>query len=72
MNGIMDECTHLKNYPVPVDTSLVIAICAEDDAYVPLDLEGISRLNEMWPEAEVRYVKGGHVRAYIQCQQKFR
>lgn len=70
MNGIMDECTHLKNYSTPVDASLVIAVCAENDAYVPL--KGMSKLNEVWPGAEVRYVKGGHVRAYIQCQRKFR
>lgn len=70
MNGIMDEVTHLKNYPVPVDTSLVIAVCAEDDAYVPL--KGMSKLDEVWPGAQVRYVKGGHVRAYVQYQKNFR
>ncbi|XP_065204913.1 protein ABHD18 [Planococcus citri] len=70
MNGIMDEVTHLKNYPVPVDTSLVIAVCADDDAYVPL--KGMSKLDEVWPGAQVRYVKGGHVRAYVQYQKNFR
>lgn len=70
MNGIMDECTHLKNYSVPVDTSLTIAVCADDDAYVPL--KGRANLAAVWSGAEVRYVKGGHVRAYVQYQKVFR
>lgn len=35
MRGMMDECTHLKNFSVPYDTSLITAVCAKDDAYVP-------------------------------------
>lgn len=48
-----DECTHLKNFSVPYDTSLIIAVCAKDDAYVPR--EGCSRLEDIWPGAEVSY-----------------
>ncbi len=70
MNGLMDECTHLKHFSVPVDTSLTIAVCADDDAYIPK--KGMSSLDKIWPGAEVRYVKGGHVRAYVQYQKEFR
>ena len=28
MRGIMDECTHLKNYDVPVDTNLIYIVIA--------------------------------------------
>lgn len=46
MRGMMDECTHLKNFSVPYDTSLITAVCAKDDAYVPREgkIELILRL----------------------------
>lgn len=55
----MDECTHLKNFSVPYDTSLIIAICAKGDAYIPR--EGCSSLEDIWPGAEIRYLDAGHV-----------
>lgn len=70
MRGMMDECTHLKNFSVPYDTSLIIAICAKDDAYVPR--EGCTSLEEIWPGAEVRYLDAGHVSAYVLHQKLFR
>lgn len=45
MRGVMDECTHLKHFSVPYDTSLIIAVCAKDDAYIPRD--GCSSLDDM-------------------------
>lgn len=38
MRGVMDECTHLKNFSMPYDTSLITAISAKDDAYVPREV----------------------------------
>ncbi|XP_022131059.2 protein ABHD18 [Pieris rapae] len=70
MRGIMDECTHLSNFSVPFDTSLIIAVCAKHDAYVPR--EDVGALEEIWPGAEVRYVDAGHVSAYILHQSLFR
>lgn len=35
MRGVMDEFTHLGNFSAPLDTSLVIGVQAENDAYVP-------------------------------------
>lgn len=70
MRGMMDECTHLKNFSVPLDTSLIIAVCAKDDAYVPR--ERCSSLEEIWPGAEVRYLDAGHVSAYVLHQKLFR
>ncbi|KAJ9601013.1 hypothetical protein L9F63_000851, partial [Diploptera punctata] len=70
MQGIMDECTHLRNFTVPVDTSLIIAICAKDDAYVPR--EGFSDLVDIWPGAEVRFLDAGHVSAYLLHKHTFR
>ncbi|XP_032598514.1 protein ABHD18 isoform X2 [Drosophila grimshawi] len=70
MRGMMDECTHLKNFSVPFDTSLIIAVCARDDAYVPR--EGCTSLEDIWPGAEIRYLDAGHVSAYILHQKLFR
>ncbi|XP_017003513.2 protein ABHD18 [Drosophila takahashii] len=70
MRGMMDECTHLKNFSVPFDTSLIIAVCAKEDAYVPR--EGCSSLEDIWPGAEVRYLDAGHVSAYVLHQKLFR
>ncbi|XP_050069320.1 protein ABHD18 [Anopheles maculipalpis] len=70
MRGMMDECTHLKNFSVPYDTSLIIAICAKDDAYIPRD--GCTSLEDIWPGAEIRYLDAGHVSAYVLHQKLFR
>jgi Alpha/beta hydrolase domain containing 18 len=70
MRGIMDECTHLKNFSVPYDTSLIIAVCAKDDAYIPRD--GCSSLEDIWPGAEIRYLDAGHVSAFVLHQKIFR
>lgn len=60
----------MKNFSVPYDTSLIIAVCAKDDAYVPRD--GCSSLEDIWPGAEVKYLDAGHVTAYIFSQKLFR
>ncbi|XP_055326668.1 protein ABHD18 [Sitodiplosis mosellana] len=70
MRGMMDECTHLKNFSVPYDTSLITAVCAKDDAYVPR--EGTSSLEDIWPGAEVKYIDAGHVSAYVLYQKLIR
>ncbi|XP_043487647.1 protein ABHD18 isoform X5 [Polistes fuscatus] len=70
MRGIMDECTHLKNFEVPVDTELIIAVCARNDAYVPRD--SCMSLEQIWPGVEIRYIDAGHVSAYLLHQKVFR
>jgi hypothetical protein len=70
MRGIMDECTHLQNFDIPVDTELIIAVCAKDDAYVPRD--DCVGLEQIWPKAEIRFVDTGHVGAYVLYQKMFR
>jgi len=71
MRGIMDECTHLKNYDVPVDPELIIIVAAEMDAYMPRD--GIMALPDIWPGAKIRYIpKSGHIASYLFKQNVFR
>nr|XP_043896973.1 protein ABHD18 isoform X1 [Solea senegalensis] len=70
MKGVMDECTHMANFSVPVDPSLIIVVQAKEDAYVPRT--GVLSLQEIWPGCEVRYLNGGHISAYLFKQNVFR
>jgi len=70
MKGIMDECTHLKNFKSPVDMDIVIAVCATRDGYVPQ--HNMDKLEDVWPGAEVRYVDTGHVAAFILHRNTFK
>ncbi|KAF5906439.1 protein ABHD18 isoform X1, partial [Clarias magur] len=69
MKGVMDECTHIANFSVPVDPGLIIVVQAKEDAYVPRS--GVRSLQEVWPGCEVRYLNGGHVTAYLFKQAVF-
>ncbi|XP_064115948.1 protein ABHD18-like isoform X1 [Macrobrachium nipponense] len=70
MRGVMDECTHLGNFSVPVDPSLIIIVAAKKDGYMPRD--GIIPLTEIWPGCELRTLQTGHVTAYLFNHQVFR
>ncbi|XP_029446929.1 protein ABHD18 isoform X3 [Rhinatrema bivittatum] len=70
MKGVMDECTHVANFSVPVDPSLIIVVQAKEDAYIPRI--GVRSLQEIWPGCEVRYLEGGHISAYLFKQGLFR
>ncbi|XP_053559623.1 protein ABHD18 isoform X1 [Bombina bombina] len=70
MKGVMDECTHVANFSVPLDPSLIIVVQAKKDAYVPR--VGVRSLQEIWPGCEIRYLDGGHISAYLFKQGLFR
>lgn len=70
MHLLMDECTHMINFDVPVDTSLIKILSAKDDAYVLRD--GVSDFKSIWPGSEVEYFDLGHVGAFVLGQQKYR
>ncbi|KAL7646588.1 UNVERIFIED_CONTAM: hypothetical protein RMT77_001839 [Armadillidium vulgare] len=70
MRGIMDECTHLGNFDVPVDTSLIIIVAANDDGYMPRN--GVIPLTDLWPNSELRTLNNGHITAFLFNQQVFR
>ncbi len=70
MTLLMDECTHLINYDIPYDTSLVRVIAAKDDAYILRD--GVNDFNSIWPGSTVEYIDEGHVSAFVRGQSKFR
>ena len=70
MRGVMDECTHLGNFSVPVDPNLIIIVAATRDAYVPR--ETVISLTDLWPGAQVRYLNRGHIAAFLFDQHEFR
>ena len=70
MRGIMDEFTHLGNFTLPFDTSLIEIVAAKSDAYILRD--SVLSLEELWPGARVRYIDTGHVQAFISRTHVFR
>ena len=70
MQGVMDECTHLANFSIPVDPSLIIIVVARSDAYVPRD--NVVGLQDLWPGCELRYLNSGHISAFLFSQHDFR
>ena len=71
MHLLLEECTHMVNYDMPYDTSLVHVVAANDDCYVLRD--GVNDFTSIWPGCEVEYIKGqGHVSAFLFSQLKFR
>ena len=51
-SGLMDECTHLGNYSVPMDPELIEIVAAEFDAYQPR--RGVKPLDQLWPGSNIR------------------
>lgn len=70
MSGVMDECTHLGNFSVPIDPELAIIINARHDGYVPSD--GVIPLTNIWPGSTVRYLDRGHITAILLDNDIFR
>jgi len=64
MRELMDRCTHLGNFPVPVDTRLAHFLVAENDAYVLRD--GVVAMETLWPGCQVSILNNrGHIGAYL-------
>lgn len=49
---VFDELTHLQQYPSPTDTSCVIAVVAEKDAYIPRN--NVTSLEDIWPGQQLK------------------
>ena len=49
----MDECTHLGNYSLPIDTQLIEIVAAQYDAYQPR--KSVQPLDQLWPGSRIRY-----------------
>ena len=47
MHLLMDETTHMVNYDIPFDPSLVHIVSATDDCYVLRD--GVNDFKAIWP-----------------------
>ncbi|CAH1777017.1 unnamed protein product [Owenia fusiformis] len=67
---LMDDCTHMGNYPKPVDPELIILLAAKYDEYVPRN--STIRLDELWNGCEVREMETGHVIGFLRHQEEYR
>ena len=70
MKGVMDECTHLGNFSVPLDPELIIIVSAENDEYIPV--KGYLKLSKIWPGSQVRTLPRGHITGFIMGRKEFR
>lgn len=71
MRGIMDECTHLANFSVPVDPSLAYFVTASRDGYVPKT--GRMSVTQLWKGCNHRdLANDGHVSAILFKSDVFR
>ena len=47
MRTALDQATHLRNYPVPLDPELAIYVAAKDDLYIPR--RNVTDVRSIWP-----------------------
>ena len=70
MRHVMDECTHLANFTVPLDTDMIIIPTAIHDLYYPRD--NIISLADLWSGCEMRYLNTDHVGGCLFFHKQFR
>ncbi|CAH8620810.1 unnamed protein product [Dicrocoelium dendriticum] len=64
LRDLLDFFTHLGNFPPLADPRLLLAVTAEQDAYVPR--HGVVPLNQLYLGSEIRFLpQSGHVGAYL-------
>lgn len=61
--------TGIEQYPRPRNNGAVIAIAALDDRFVPR--HSTETLSRHWPDAEFRWIKGGHVSSILGQKKAF-
>jgi hypothetical protein len=61
--------TGLENFPPPREDSRVVAVAALDDSFVPRHSTDV--LVRHWPDAEFRWVRGGHVSSILGRRRAF-
>jgi dienelactone hydrolase len=57
------QCTGIDHFPPPRNQAAVIAIAARDDRFVPG--HSVETLSRHWPNAELRWIDGGHVSSIL-------
>ena len=57
------QFTGMEHFPPPRNNSAVIAVAALDDRFVPR--HSIETMSRHWPDAEFRWIKGGHVSSIL-------
>lgn len=67
---LLDDVAHLLNYDMPLDTTLVNVLSANNDAYLLRD--GVNHIGDVWPGAQIKYLDRGHVSAFLLDQSLYR
>lgn len=57
------QCTGIDQFPPPRNKAVVIAVAARDDRVVPG--HSVEALSRRWPDAELRWIAGGHVSSLL-------
>lgn len=70
LHQVLETYTDVTRFHPPRCTRAAVLVGATDDAYV--SPQSVQELAAHWPESEVRWVKGGHVSAFLLQQPAFR
>ena len=68
MKMLMDDFTHLENYPLPVDQSLITCIYGSKDKYIRN--KTTLPFEEIWPGAKVKVLDCGHVGGILRSKNR--
>jgi len=69
MRAILD-CSDIRAFPKPKRPDAVVIVGARKDAYIPNYSTEV--IKEHWQEANLRWVKHGHVGSFLFCAKDFR
>lgn len=70
LHQVLETYTDVTRFRPPCCTKAAVLVGATDDAYV--SPQSVKELAAHWPDSEVRWVKGGHVSAFLLQQPSFR
>jgi pimeloyl-ACP methyl ester carboxylesterase len=57
------DLTDIRHYPIPANPRACFLVAAAKDAYIPPESAMI--LHRCWPGSTMRWLKGGHVGAFL-------
>ncbi|KAL3158180.1 hypothetical protein ABBQ32_011769 [Trebouxia sp. C0010 RCD-2024] len=70
LHQVLETYTDVTRFQPPRCTRAAVLVGATEDAYV--SAQSVQELAAHWPDSEVRWVKGGHVSAFLLQQPAFR
>ena len=70
LTAVLEVYTDVTRFPKPAVPSAAVLVAASDDAYI--GKTSVREWEAAWPGAELRWVPGGHVSAYLMQAATFR